>query len=127
MSKKVIESKKVDIIKILPFVVMIAIVPLIVFMKQIELDEISKYFWKGGQFNNDFFSYLKSQFIIFTTITAAVIFVVKKLKGKLRIEANIYHIFFGGYGLFVILSTVTAEHKSIAINGFADRYDGALV
>lgn len=109
---------------ILPLALIVFIVPLIVYMKLVNLSPIEIQYWTGLSNNADFFSYNKMiALIVLTGLSAlSAIFYFNSNKCKIK-KTNIY-IPMGIYSLFIILSTLFAEYKSVALFGFVDRYEG---
>ncbi|QGG47193.1 O-antigen ligase family protein [Heliorestis convoluta] len=109
-----------------PLLIVIALVPLIVYMNPIELEGIVKYYWPS-EVNNDFFSYNKAIILMMATATAFFFFAIRFFLKNIEFKPMQIYIPLGIYALFIILSTLLAEHKSVAMLGFPDRYEGALV
>ena len=113
-------------IYILPLILAASVVPLIVLMKNIPLDELSKQNWPSD-INNDFFSYYKARMIIISSVGAIITVLIKYYQKRIHLkEFNIF-IPVVIYSFFVILSAAFSEYTLISVYGFADRYEGALV
>ena len=110
------------LVKLYPIILLVIVVPLIVYLKPVKLTGISLETWIGEENNYDFFSYYKSKSILlFSLLSFISFYFVKKYK------KSIFYIPLLVYSFFLILSTLLAEHKSVAIWGFVDRYEGMLV
>lgn len=117
-----------------PLITLMAVVPLIVFLKEVPInaDSLSFKAWPCGapDSNNivrniDFFSYYKSWWIIICSVIAWFIFLWKhELKSG---KYNMFHIPILTYLLFVILSTFFSPFGEVARKGVADRYENIWV
>lgn len=115
---------------LLPLMLIVAIVPLIVYLKVVPLTGASFDFWKGTKDNLDFFSYYKGIWLVIAASLALCIYVVRLFQvGSLQLkkEMNIYYIAASLYFLFITASTFFSEYKEIAINGFPDHYEGFYI
>ena len=125
MSKKNIAKLTQDnpsLFYITPIAFIISVVPLIVFLKVVELTPIEITNWYGEPYYTDFFNYYKSQWLLVGTIFAIVFFLVYSLIHKLQLKKSFIYIPALAYAVLVILSTVLSEHKSS--KGFVARYEG---
>ena len=112
---------------ILPVAFIIAIVPLIVFMKVTDLTQIEASNWYGESTYTDFFSYYKSQWLIIGTVMAVVFYLAYSLVKGFKFQKSFLYIPAAVYAALIILSTATSEFPQIALRGFAARYEGMLV
>lgn len=113
---------------LVPLMFLLAIVPLIVYLKVIPLSGASFQFWTGQKDNLDFFSYYKMVLIIISSILSLIalaLFVMSYGSDKLKL--SFYYIPIAIYAFFVILSTEFSQYTDIALNGFVDRYEGMYV
>lgn len=128
MSKKKnrinIKQDNPSLFYILPIAFIISVVPLIVFMKVVELTPIEIDNWYGEPTYADFFTYYKSQWLIVGTIFAVLFFIIYSLIHKLQLKKSFMYIPALTYAGFVILSTVFSGHKEVALRGFVARYEG---
>lgn len=112
-----------EIIKILPIIIMIFVLPFIIRLKLVSLQEPFYGFWKGEKINSDFFTYYKQIFIyLITAWTLLHTFLFTK---KIKFTKAYY--FMGLYAILVILSTVFSEYPQIVLNGFVERKEGMWV
>lgn len=58
------------------------------------------------------------------TLTAFILLLLRKALYGFKIRASVYYIPMSIYAGFVILSTILAEHKGVALGGFVDRHEG---
>jgi O-antigen ligase len=113
---------------LLPLIFLLAIVPLIVYLKVVPLTGASFDFWTGQKENMDFFSYYKMVWIIISgSLAVVVLAVVVMFYGFERIRGSYYYIPIAVYAFFVILSTELSQYSDIALTGFTDRYEGMYV
>ncbi|MCX7884038.1 MAG: O-antigen ligase family protein [Caloramator sp.] len=120
MSKYIKENKMF----IIPIALVVAIVPLIVKLKVIELDSYIANFWTSNV-NYDFFSYNKSRVFLFFVLAAIMInFFNKGFKFK---NNKLLYIFSFIYILSITISSLRSENGQIAFFGFPDRYEGLFV
>jgi O-antigen ligase len=124
MSKR--KQKKLSTSGLIPIYAASALIPLIVYMKRIKIEGILYETGKGISDFGEFFSYYKSVAIIIAALIA-VIFLVIKDRDKINIKKQIDFFPAFIYLLFVVISTVTAEHIQVALYGYTERYEGALV
>lgn len=113
--------------KLIPLMFILAIVPLIVYLKVIPLKGIAFEYWNGAKENADFFSYYKMLWFIISSALAFLIFSANAIGDKRIINKTNIYIPAVLYLLCIIVSSFLAEHKSIALYGFPDRYEGMYV
>lgn len=122
--KKTYRKQESNTKYLLPIALIVFIVPLLVYMKLVDLSPIEMQYWTGLSNNADFFSYNKMLALITLTglsiLSSAFYFSANKYKIK---KTNIY-IPMAIYSVFIILSTLFAEHTNVALYGFVDRYEG---
>lgn len=113
----------------IPLLLIAGFVPLIVYGKYINLTGTTQaLFWTGQNELLDFFSWWKSRWVIFLTITSTIIYIFLLLTKKLTLKKEYkYYIPLVAYAIFVILSTIFAVDKPTALNGFIDMYQGMWV
>ena len=113
---------------LLPLMFLLAVVPLIVYLKVIPLSGAAFDFWNGQKENLDFFSYYKMVWIIISSIASVgVLALVITFYGFEKLRGSYYYIPIGIYAFFVILSTEFSQYSDIALMGFTDRYEGMYV
>jgi O-antigen ligase len=112
-----------EIIKILPIIIMIFVLPFIIRLKLVSLQEPFYGFWKGERINADFFTYYKQIFIyLITAWTLLHTFLFTK---KIKFTKAYY--FMGAYAVLVMLSTIFSKYPQIALHGFVERREGMWV
>ena len=128
MSKKSVKlrQEKPSNLYILPIAFVITVVPLIVFMKLVDLSPIEIKNWYGEPTYTDFFNFYKSQWLIIGTIMAALFYLVHALIKGFELKKSFFYIPTAIYAILIILSTVFSENPQIALRGFVARYEGML-
>ncbi|MBZ2175126.1 O-antigen ligase family protein [Schnuerera sp. xch1] len=129
-SKRKLSSRKYSYtsLSILSLILIVGIVPLVVRLKAVPLEGASAAFKVGQEVNADFFSYYKMVwFIVFTSIGTAIFLIKYFFYENIYIKkTNIYYPMIV-YTAFVILSTIFATHRDVALQGFMDRYENMYV
>ena len=121
-------KKSIPYYFILPILLIAGLVPLIVYLKVIPLDEITFQFWTGEKDNTDFFSYYKALLTIVFSASALLVLAYAWHKGILEVKKLlVYYLPMGAYALFIILSAAFSKYPHTAVMGFADRYEGVFV
>lgn len=121
-------NKELPVYYIIPIILLSALVPLIVHLKVITMDNMTFQFWTGEKDNADFFSYYKAVAIMIFTVAAFLMFLVAGYKGQLQIrKQNIYYIPLLLYAVLIALSAAFSKYPNTSLTGFADRYEGVFV
>ncbi|NLW03217.1 MAG: hypothetical protein GX027_08125, partial [Clostridiaceae bacterium] len=131
-SKKPIAKKRTEkratLIDILPYIFIIAVVPLIVHLYLDKLTPIEASNWTSGNEYADLLSFWKSRWFIIASALGLFIFIIRNIQGRVPIRINPpLHIPTAIYILFIIISTVASEYVSVALSGFAARYEGMFI
>jgi len=130
MSKKksnILKTENPGNFVLLPIAIILSIIPLIVYLKIVKLNEIEFANWTGEQTYTDFFSYYKSQWLMICTILAIVFFFAYFIIKGIKVEKSFLYIPTAVYAGLIILSTITSKYPEIAFKGFAGRYEGMWV
>ena len=117
---------KEETFSMLLLILVSAIVPLIVYMKPIELKGIRLETWTGAQSLADFFSYYKSELLVICLIFFCVVWLYR-IMIKRDISFNAMYIPIIVYVVMVTASTLLAHYKDVAFSGYVDRYEGFYV
>ncbi len=123
MQKKVIKEAR-NYYKLLPIGLILAIVPVIVFMKNIKLDQALAKIWKGSTDEVDFFSYYKMAWFIALSFLAIITFFIYIWVKKIKLTLPRMFIPLGIYTILVFLSSSFSQHHEQAYFGFPERYEG---
>lgn len=109
----------------IPMLIIIAVVPLIVFLKRNILSEMALQAWPARAVNLDFFSYYKANWIvIFGTIGWFYFIFRHKMKEE---EFKPYYIPIFAYMGMIIISTYFSKYREITLTGLPDRYESVFV
>jgi hypothetical protein len=112
---------------LLPLLFIVAIVPLIVYAKDISLSEIEKINWRGGDTSTDFFSYYKAICFSAMVYISIILLVLLKISGGASLKKSKYYIPLGIYWMFVLASYFMSEYKVVAVRGFVEQFQGVWV
>lgn len=116
-----------DLVVLFPIIFIIAVVPLIVILRQVPMVGILQLYWTSNP-NVDFFSYYKMIWFLIANILLVIAFLFYLYSNPTyKIKSTILYFPMAIYTLFVVLSSLFAEHFYVAIIGFPDRYEGMLV
>lgn len=121
-------TNKYTITSILPLILIISIVPLVLRLKILEVPEIVQALNGWDSIIGDFFSYYKTRVFIILVSIGAIIFLYKYFYKKdidLKKTKAYYPMII--YVIFVILSTIFATYKDVAIAGYVERYEGVYM
>ena len=121
-------QNKDERISMAPIIFASAIIPLIVYMKRIKLDGILYSTWNGANDIGEFFSYYKSIAVVVIASVALLILVLDHKNLQIRnIKKQLDFLPVVIYISLVIISTLFSEYVSVALYGYTERYEGALV
>jgi len=102
----------------------VAVVPLIVFLRQVQLSETLQMFWVD-EVNNDFFSFYKMFYLLLASLTLFIGFLAY-ISRKTMVKTY-YYIPLAGYWFLAFMSSIFSDYPGVAFLGFPDRYEGFLV
>lgn len=123
------ENKKLSVIYYIPLLLIVGFVPLIVYAKHVDLSGTTQaLYWTGQRQYLDFFSYWKSQWVVYLTAITIIFYIVLYKQKKLPFKnLKQYYIPLGIYAICIIISTIFAIDKQTALWGFVDMYQGMFV
>lgn len=128
MAKKKRTVQKTSIFDLLPYIFIVAVVPLIVFLHVDDLEPIEIANWKGNDFYPDLLSYCKSLWFKIVSAFGLCLFVFRITQGRVQLQKRLsLYVPAAVYIIFIILSTITSKYASIALSGFVARYEGMFV
>lgn len=127
-NKNIRKKINIDYIYMLPIILILSIIPLIVRMKILPLNEVLLY-WTGVKVDIDFFSYYKAIFIILTGVLSLILIFFQNTKDTVFSikEKKKYYITTVMYTFFIGLSVFFSEYKRVSIYGGPQRYEGIFV
>ncbi len=121
-------GKEVQIYSIIPLLLIIAIVPLIMYVKTIVLSDAGNLYWDGNDTHYDIFSYYKMvNLLVFTVFGLLMYLFTKRDNPFSENESKIYYIPMGIFIIVAFLSALFSEYKAVSFGGFLDRYEGLFV
>ena len=112
---------------LIPLMFIVAIVPLISYMKIISVEGFERMNWKGSDTSVDFFSYYKSVFFIIASFISFIILFIFSITGQYKVKRSKYYVPLAVYAVFVFLSFLFSEYDTVAWRGFADIFQGVWV
>lgn len=113
-------------VKIFPLALILLIVPMIVFMKPVEIESTVAQFYPSSTVY-DFFSYYKVFWLMVFTVGSILFVTCYAYVKKLKITSSIYFIPLLVYYLLVFISASSSKYHVIAFNGTIDRFEGFWV
>ena len=126
--KKIKYSGILRIVRLLPVILSLTVVPLLVRVMPYSLP-LSGYDWIGTENDTvlwDVFSYVKLMAMVYIVIFAALVFVLLLIIGGIRVKRTPVYIPMVIYLIMVILSAFFSENKVIALRGGMDRFEGTI-
>ncbi len=125
--KKTEKVKELSWYYLAPILFIVAIVPLIVFGRVLEIEGLEMLNWKGGSTSIDFFSYYKSVYFVAASFISFILIVLLQITGQFKILKSKYYIPLGIYVVFVVLSFIFADDRTVASRGFIELFQGVYV
>lgn len=125
MDTKTENLTKKNILYTLPFI-LVALSPIIVFGKLLEVGHEARYLW-NNDIVLDYFSYYKAQSIIFSAFFCLFASLYRIIKKEVAFKLESIHIPLGIYAFMLIFSQVMSEYPNTSLFGFPERYEGLLV
>lgn len=112
---------------LLPIMFVIAIIPLIVFGKIVEIDGLEAQYWISGSLHLDFFQYYKSIYFVVAVVIAIFVTLYLYLSDKISFVKSKYYRPMLVYVAFVILSYLFTDDFTIATRGHVSMFQGVFV
>lgn len=126
-SKAYKEAHPLTPLYLLPVFFIIAIIPLIVFGKVLELDGLEEIYWKGGSLQIDFFQYYKAMYFIAASYIGGLVLLVLYWIDRLDFVKTKYYIPMAIYVFFALISFAFADDMDVAIRGYIEMGQGIFV
>ncbi len=120
------QNQKRELYMAIPLILIVAVVPLIIFVKEI-LNYQGNIYWNGNSAHYDLFSYYKMVFLLLLTFTGIVAYTFIHRDKPFNRPRIIYYIPLGVFNILVLLSAAFSEYKQISFFGFLERFEGAFV
>jgi len=108
-------------------VIFVAIVPGVVRLKQVPLDDNLLFFWTGLNSVDDYYSYYKSRLVIIAGVFALISWGWVIFKAEIALKWYRLYIPLSFFVLLLLVSTITSDYPRVAWLGGPDRGEGALV
>ena len=121
------DRKNIETVYFIPLILLLAIVPVIVVGKRIEIDGLELLNWRGGASHIDFFSYYKALTFIIVIYSSLALLFVQRLFGRIRFKASWIYIPLLIYALMVVISTYFSEYLVVSWRGFMEQFQGVWV
>jgi O-antigen ligase len=121
------ERKSIETVYFLPIILLLALVPLIVVGKRIEIDGLELLNWRGGSSHIDFFSYYKALVFIIVVYSSFALLFVQRIFGRIKFKASWIYLPLIIYVLMVIISTYFSEYLVVSWRGFMEQFQGVWV
>lgn len=126
--KKKLISNNYTILSILPLILIVSIVPLIVRLKILESPTVVQTLNGWDALIGDFFSYYKTRIFLYLLILEGLVFSYKYfIKKDICLKKTITYYPMSIYAMFVVLSTIFATYRDVAITGYPERYEGVYI
>jgi len=105
----------------------VAVVPLIVFLCAVPLDDGVAQYWSGAKTDYDFFSYYKAMAVVFMTAAGCVALIVLRRRIEDSFPPVVPAALLALYATLVLASALASPYPSIVWKGFVGRYEGFWV
>lgn len=116
----------VDKMFLVIFVVCTALVPLVIRLHQVNLDQITATAYKGNGSYIDVFSHWKTQLLILSFAVMGFLWLFRLVQ-KRKMQLQPVFIPLGIHALFVILSALFSPYNWVVLHGYPDRLEGVFV
>ncbi len=120
--KFILEKLELINLSVLGFIV--GIIPMVVFLRQIRLNETLQNYWTDP-INTDFFSFYKMFLLVLAALVLLICFLLYLSDKKLI--RTYYYIPIAVFSFFALASSVLSEYPAASMLGFPDRYEGLPV
>lgn len=117
---------KLSALYILPIMFVAFLVPLIVYVKVLSLQTDVSMLFAGVSKKPDIFSYYKMLVLVIAVAVLWLMTLYAAYKRKIIISWKMIYIPMAVYALLAILSAILADHRSVAIFGIPDQWEGLL-
>jgi len=106
--------------------ILIFIVPLVVFYKQVEVPKAAEFLYGEGRQLADFFTYYKAVIFQIGTLILFVGALFYRLLDNFNFKPDLFEKLLAGLALAVLASLIFSDYKTVALTGYLDRYEGSL-
>ncbi|MGE5614828.1 MAG: O-antigen ligase family protein [Bacillota bacterium] len=116
----------INIHSFIPLFLIVGLVPLIVYIKEVNFNDPGNLYWDGIATHYDVFSYYKMVYLLLFAAAGLLLRIFTPKESPFSMEKKTYYIPMGIFSLCVLLSSLASEFKNVAFFGFQERYEGAL-
>ena len=116
-----------QIIWLLPHILMIALIPLFLYVKEMQISGIYYDYWTGHTVLYDVFTYYRSLLILAFSAILLILSILHALENHRGFKKSFILIPLMLYASSIILSIIISDYLSVALFGFNDRYEGGLI
>jgi len=106
--------------------ILIFIVPLVVFYKQVDVPKSAEFLYGEGRQLADFFTYYKAIIFQIGTLFLFIGALFYRLLDDFNFKPDLFEKILGGLTLAVLASLTFSNYKTVALTGYLDRYEGTL-
>lgn len=118
---------KQELYMAIPLCLIVAVVPLIIFVKKVIVSDPGNLYWDGRSSRYDIFTYYKMVFLLIFTAIGMLLYLSMRSNDPFEKSKRPYYIPVGAYCLLTLLSAGFSEYRHVAFLGFLERYEGAVV
>ena len=111
----------------IPLCLIAGVVPLIIFLKKIVINDPGNLYWDGRNTQFDIFSYYKMVFLLIFTFIGVAAYICLHRDNPFEKARYKYYIPVGVFSVFVLVSAFVSEYSKVAFFGFLERYEGTFV
>lgn len=114
---------------LLPILLVLAVVPVVVRLKMVMLDDATIQYWvSDSKSAADIFSYFKAGLVCISTVIMLVLSFFQTNRSEIAGRSKLpYYLPVAVFAVLTILSSIFSQHPGTARNGFPDRYEGMFV
>ncbi len=121
------QREKRELFMAIPLSLIAGIVPVIVFIREMVLNDPGNMYWDGRNTHYDIFSYYKMVFFLIFTCVGVLTYMYLNRENPFDKPRRNYYIPLGVFSLFAIISAIFSEYKPVAFFGIVERYEGVFV
>lgn len=111
----------------IPLYLIAGLVPIIMYLKKVTLNDPGNLFWDGAPVHYDIFSYYKMVYLLVFSAIGLLLYLILRKDNPFVNKNKKYYIPLAVYSLFILLSALASEYRQVSFFGFLERYEGAFV
>jgi hypothetical protein len=116
-----IRNRKHELYMAMPLCLIVAVVPLIIYVRKVVVSDPGNLYWDGRSMRFDLFAYYKMAYLLIFTAAGLVLYLFLRKNNPFERAKYRYYIPLGAYSLLVLLSAVFSEYRQVAFFGFLER------